>query len=138
MSEDPIKLNNPASKHIYTIYEYFSYTHLPEHLQAISKLFHDIACNMINKQGGVYNEELNHGLRKLLEAKDCFARANIKGKTKENNEVITHTDIGDITIPLTLKCVGPTTNSPGFAILAKGHQSPTLIDSINKQHGIQG
>ena len=131
MSKDPIKLTNPASKHIYPIYEYFSYSHLPEHLQAISRPFHDIACNMINKQAGAYNEELNHGLRKLLEAKDCFVRANIKGKAKDSEEVVTHEYIGD-------RQIFPATNSPSLDVTIKRKANPTPIDSINKQHRIQG
>lgn len=52
---------------------YFEYAHLPEHLQAISKPCHDLAEAMIgNLPDG---PELTAGLRKLLEAKDCFVRA---------------------------------------------------------------
>lgn len=57
---------NPIMKH-------FKYDHLPHHLQLFSAPLCDLA------------EELNHclpecpeksaGLRKLLEAKDCFVRA---------------------------------------------------------------
>jgi hypothetical protein len=54
--------------------EFFRYDHLPENLQAVSKpiceLAHDIAHSQL--AGGA---EVTAGLRKLLEAKDCFVRA---------------------------------------------------------------
>ena len=57
------------------IMQYFTYSHLPESLQKISKpiseLAFDIAVNLPD------NAEKTAGLRKLLEAKDCFVRANI-------------------------------------------------------------
>lgn len=53
---------------------YFESDHLPPHLQAVSgsccALAHDIVGQL--PQGG---PELTAGLRKLLEAKDCFVRA---------------------------------------------------------------
>lgn len=69
-------LDNPASKHIYPIYKYFQYVHLPEHLQQISKPIFELAELMINTLPD--NPEKEEGLRKLLEAKDCFVRAAIK------------------------------------------------------------
>lgn len=47
----------------------FDYRHLPDHLQAISKPFHDLAVVAIRalKDG----PELTACLRKLREAKDC-------------------------------------------------------------------
>lgn len=59
-----------------TILKYFEYAHLPEHLQAISK---DI-CEVAKKMDELLpnGAEKSAGLRKLLEAKDCFVRANIK------------------------------------------------------------
>lgn len=61
--------NNPILK-------YFAYEHLPENLQAISKPIGELAQQMNN----VLPEgpEKSAGLRKLLEAKDCFVRANLK------------------------------------------------------------
>lgn len=55
------------------ILKYFAYQHLPEKLQAVSKPFHDLAHALIatTAQGA----EQSAGLRKLLEAKDCFVRA---------------------------------------------------------------
>jgi hypothetical protein len=55
--------------------KYFSYAHLPENLQAISKPLCELAQQMeeILPDG----PEKTTGLRKLLEAKDCFVRANL-------------------------------------------------------------
>ncbi|MFD0405606.1 hypothetical protein [Kitasatospora sp. NPDC127116] len=55
------------------IAKHFAYAHLPEHLQAISKPCHDLAEAMLHKMAD--SPELTAGLRKLLEAKDCFVRA---------------------------------------------------------------
>lgn len=57
------------------IMQYFSYEHLPEHLQAISKPFCEVANWM--KDELPMNPELSAGLRKLLEAKDCAVRAKL-------------------------------------------------------------
>lgn len=55
------------------IARYFAYDHLPAHLQAISKPAHDLAEAMVGElPDGL---ELTAGLRKLLEAKDCFVRS---------------------------------------------------------------
>lgn len=54
------------------ILRYFEYEHLPEHLQKVSKPLHDLAHKMAEEFEG---PELTAGLRKLLEAKDCFVRA---------------------------------------------------------------
>ena len=58
------------------ICKYFEYEHLPEGLQVISKLVHDLAHIMIEELPN--GAEKSAGLRKLLEAKDCFVRANLK------------------------------------------------------------
>lgn len=55
------------------IARYFDYQHLPERLQAVSKPAHDLAEAMITALPD--GPELTAGLRKLLEAKDCFVRA---------------------------------------------------------------
>jgi len=57
------------------ILKYFKYDHLPLHLQEISKPMAILAKQMAEQLSG---EELEHGLRKLLEAKDCFVRASLK------------------------------------------------------------
>jgi len=56
------------------IVKYFSYAHLPENLQHVSKSAHDLAIEMNKLPDG---PEKSAGLRKLLEAKDCFVRASI-------------------------------------------------------------
>ena len=55
------------------ILQHFEYRHLPEHLQKVSKLYHDMAHAAI--EALPMCAELMAGLRKLLEAKDCFVRA---------------------------------------------------------------
>lgn len=52
---------------------YFSYKHLPENLQQISKPLCDLANAM--EQNLPDGPEKTTGLRKLLEAKDCFVRS---------------------------------------------------------------
>lgn len=60
------------SKHIV---EYFEYKHLPEHLQTVSKPFGELAQKMQDELPE--GPEKSAGLRKLLEAKDCFVRASL-------------------------------------------------------------
>jgi len=55
--------------------QYFEYKHLPEDLQNISKLFYDLAEDLIEKLPS--NPETTVFLRKLLESKDCAVRASI-------------------------------------------------------------
>lgn len=57
---------------------YFEYAHLPERLQAISRPCGDLAAEMITALPD--GPELTAGLRKLLEAKDCFVRAALDRK----------------------------------------------------------
>lgn len=58
--------------------KWFAYAHLPPHLQAVSAPIGELAAKL--------NAELPEcaektaGLRKLLEAKDCFVRAAIEKK----------------------------------------------------------
>lgn len=58
------------------IMKYFKYSHLPAKLQDISKLIGDLAEEMDSKLPDC--AEKSAGLRKLLEAKDCFVRSKIK------------------------------------------------------------
>lgn len=51
---------------------YFVYDHLPEHLRPTSRACHDLAHVMLDAMED--GPELTAGLRKLLEAKDCFVR----------------------------------------------------------------
>lgn len=52
---------------------FFSYQHLPEHLQQISKPIAELAELMDKTLPDC--AEKSTGMRKLLEAKDCFVRA---------------------------------------------------------------
>lgn len=62
---------HPATE---AILKLFTYAHLPEHLQAVSKPFHELAWDMACRCDG---PECTVGLRKLLEAKDCMVRASL-------------------------------------------------------------
>lgn len=53
--------------------QFFRFDHLPKHLQLVSKLFSDLANNIVT--GLPQNSERTVALRKLLEAKDCAIRA---------------------------------------------------------------
>ena len=69
IAEKQLKRVNPIMK-------YFAYGHLPSALQSVSK--------PVGEMASVFNDQLpdcaekSAGLRKLLEAKDCFVRAMIK------------------------------------------------------------
>lgn len=53
--------------------KWFEYKHLPEHLQEVSKPFHDCANQLCDSV--VQGPERTVALRKLLEAKDAAVRA---------------------------------------------------------------
>lgn len=53
--------------------QFFSYEHLPNHLQEVSKPFYHLACMVDQNLPG--NPESTTALRKLLEAKDCAVRS---------------------------------------------------------------
>ena len=55
------------------IMQFFAYQHLPEHLQAASKPFADLAQQI--QQMAAPNPERTVALRKLLESKDAAVRA---------------------------------------------------------------
>ncbi|MFD0854475.1 hypothetical protein ACFQ07_19725 [Actinomadura adrarensis] len=57
------------------IARYFGYEHLKTPLRDVSKQCHDLAEQMIGTLPD--GPELTAGLRKLLEAKDCFVRASL-------------------------------------------------------------
>ena len=61
----------PASKN--AILQYFTYEHLPKHLQEVSKPLCELAIMMDESLPD--GAEKSAGLRKLLEAKDCFVRS---------------------------------------------------------------
>lgn len=57
------------------IMKYFEYSHLPVHLQEISNPLAELAQAIDDLLPDC--EEKSVGLRKLLEAKDCFVRARL-------------------------------------------------------------
>lgn len=58
------------------IMQYFQFSHLPPHLQAVSEPIGKLAEQMNrNLPNG---PEKSAGLRKLLEAKDCLVRASLQ------------------------------------------------------------
>lgn len=57
---------------------WFEYDHLPEHLQKVSKPVGDLAHQLVEELPD--GPELSAGLRKLLEAKDCFVRAAVEAR----------------------------------------------------------
>lgn len=57
------------------IFQFFRFAHLPEHLQAVSQMFHHTAQRIIRELPR--NPERTVALRKLLEAKDAAVRARL-------------------------------------------------------------
>jgi hypothetical protein len=60
---------HPGTEHLLSLFEY---GHLPPHLQGVSKQIADAAAFLTGLLGD--GPELTAGLRKLVEAKDCFVR----------------------------------------------------------------
>lgn len=60
---------HPATQHLLDL---FTYEHLLPHLQEVSKQLAEAAAYVTGLLGD--GPELTTGLRKLLEAKDCFVR----------------------------------------------------------------
>ncbi|MDP3768484.1 MAG: hypothetical protein Q8S13_10755 [Dehalococcoidia bacterium] len=58
----------PPQEHIL---QFFDCEHLPPHLQAVSRLFGDLACEIMTLP---CNPERDVALRKLLESKDAAVR----------------------------------------------------------------
>jgi hypothetical protein len=56
-----------------TTIKYFAFAHLPPHLQAVSKPIGELAAQL--EQLLPDGPEKSGGMRKLLEAKDCFVRS---------------------------------------------------------------
>jgi len=56
-----------------TTIKYFDFAHLPPHLQAVSKPIGELAQQL--EADLPDGPEKSAGMRKLLEAKDCFVRA---------------------------------------------------------------
>lgn len=80
--------------------QFFDYEHLPPHLQRVSEPFHALAwestlnlcvSEVHRTEDGErtfsfqmdWNEEQEVGLRKLLEAKDCFVRAVVQARKEQ-------------------------------------------------------
>lgn len=61
-----------------TTIKFFEYAHLPESLQAISKTIAELAQYLEKTLPD--GPEKSAGMRKLLEAKDCFVRSMIDQK----------------------------------------------------------
>lgn len=59
----------------------FRYAHLPEHLQAVSKPFHDLALTLIAELP--QSAELTLAIRSLWEAKNLAVFAKVEAKDKE-------------------------------------------------------
>lgn len=57
---------------------YFEFAHLPQNLQEVSKPIGELAASMDSLLPE--SAEKSAGLRKLLEAKDCFVRAALPPK----------------------------------------------------------
>lgn len=64
-------------RHYDTIHliEMFAWSHLPKHLQDVSSPIGMLAGSLVSRLPD--GPELSAGLRKLLEAKDCFVRAEV-------------------------------------------------------------
>jgi len=64
-----------------TTIQYFEYDHLPPELRLVSKHFYELAHRM--EEMFPDGPEKSAGMRKLLEAKDCFVRASMPLKEKK-------------------------------------------------------
>lgn len=58
----------------YPVLQYFDYSHLPEHLQSISRPFGELAKSVAASTPS-HHPQVEKSLDKLLEAKDCAVRA---------------------------------------------------------------
>lgn len=68
-----IEPRHPSTTHLL---QFFAFAHLPKHLQVVSAPCEDLAVVMVRRLPD--GPELSAGLRKLLEAKDCFVRAAVE------------------------------------------------------------
>ena len=59
----------------------FAWSHLPQHLQEVSKASAELAGHMVAMLDDGY--ELSFGLRQLLLAKDAFVRCMVEERRKE-------------------------------------------------------
>ncbi len=72
MQAEHLAARHPAVR---DIARHFAYEHLKVPLRGVSQQCHDLAEQMIGALPD--GPELSAGLRKLLEAKDCFVRASL-------------------------------------------------------------
>lgn len=75
MISDVWEGRHPATQHFAPLFEY---AHLPQHLQQVSVDCAILADSMLRRLPD--GPELSAGLRKLLEAKDCFVRAAVAAR----------------------------------------------------------
>jgi hypothetical protein len=61
-----------------TVIKYFAFAHLPAHLQTVSKPLGELAEQLEAMLPD--GPEKSAGMRKLLEAKDCFVRAALEAQ----------------------------------------------------------
>jgi len=61
-----------------TTFKYFSFDHLPEKLRKVAEPMFQLAKQM--EETLPDGAEKSAGMRKLLEAKDCFVRAKLEAK----------------------------------------------------------
>lgn len=73
MNENSDKQTQPRTEPVDHILQFFSYQHLPDAMQMISKPFCDLAYAMVKDIPR--NPERTVALRKLLESKDAAVRA---------------------------------------------------------------
>ena len=66
--------------------QYFNYSHLPDNLRPVSRACGRLAAIMDRRLPD--GPEKTAGLRKLLEAKDCFVRANLEPGRVANLEPV--------------------------------------------------
>jgi hypothetical protein len=72
-------VKRPGHPAISELLQYFEFKHLPPHLAKVSEWCHDLAHKVACGDSTIAEgPELTAGLRKLLEAKDCFVRAAIR------------------------------------------------------------
>lgn len=64
-----------------TTIKFFEYAHLPPELRLVSHKLYDLAWFMEELLPD--GPEKSAGMRKLLEAKDCFVRAKLEEKSSE-------------------------------------------------------
>lgn len=118
--------------------QHWAYAHLPAHLQQFSRPICELAL-WIEKELP-QSAELNAGLRKLMEAKDCFVRAAIELHGTRSGDRMTPATNGPID-PITGRPLPagspysmahvPVTKSEPYEPKSNLHQ---IIDEINEEH----